>query len=184
VRKSAGFGLALIAVVAGTVLSAAPAAAHAVLTGSSPEDGATLEAPPTVVELEFNEPIQRDFTQVAVLDSDDNHYEHGDAEVIGGTVTQAVTGLGGGDYRISYRVGSADGHPVSGVLTFTVVSDIEPAPPGSNGETGTASGDRDWVPIAVSAATVILVATAGAVMIARRRNPRPGSDDRESQTGP
>lgn len=117
--------LVLVAAVAGVVLSATQAAAHTTLIGSTPEDGATLTGPPAEVTLEFNEPVQQDFTQVAVLDADDNHYEDGAPQVVGAIVTQAVHDLPAGDYRISYRVGSSDGHPVTGVLTFTVAAQAE-----------------------------------------------------------
>lgn len=117
--------LVLVVAVVGVVLSATPAAAHAALVGSDPADGATLTEPPAEVTLEFSEPVQQDFTQIAVLDAGDNHYEDGAPEVVGGMITQAVHDLPAGEYRISYRVGSSDGHPVTGVLTFTVAAPDE-----------------------------------------------------------
>ncbi|HEX6326920.1 MAG TPA: copper resistance CopC family protein [Jiangellaceae bacterium] len=117
--------LVLVAAVAFVVVSATPAAAHTTLIDSKPEDGVTLTGPPAEVTLEFNEPVQQDFTQVAVLDADDDHYEDGAPQVVGAIVTQAVRDLPTGDYRISYRVGSSDGHPVTGVLTFTVAAQAE-----------------------------------------------------------
>lgn len=114
--------LVVVAAVAGLVLGATPAAAHTTLVDSNPADEATLTGPPAEVTLEFSEPVPQDFTQVAVLDADDNHYEDGAAQVVGASITQAVHDLPVGDYRISYRVGSSDGHPVTGVLTFTVAA--------------------------------------------------------------
>jgi copper resistance protein C len=172
VRKSAAFGLALVGAAVSIVLSTVPAAAHAVLIDSDPADGAALDDPPTVIELEFNEPIRRDFSQVAVLDADGNHYDVGDAEIVGSTMTQPVQGIGGGEYRISYRVGSADGHPVSDVLTFTVNSDVEPVPQRPpSGEEGTGSDQGVWVAI-VTGGVIALLASAAVVYFARRRNLR------------
>jgi methionine-rich copper-binding protein CopC len=181
-HHAASLALAIAFAIAGAVLSAAPAAAHAVLVGSDPADGAMLDAAPDVVELEFDEPVQATFTQVAVLDDEENHYEVGDPEVVGGTVTQAVTGVGAGEYRISYRVGSSDGHPATGVLTFTVgASGAEPAPDPA-GEPAGSTDESSWMPIAVAGAAIVLAATAG-LIIARRRTPPTDVDDPTAQTG-
>jgi methionine-rich copper-binding protein CopC len=132
-RRRARRTLGLLAVAAGVVFGAMPAAAHASLTDSNPTDGTTLAEPPAEITLEFSEPVQGNFVQVAVLDSDDSHHEDGEPIVAGSTVTQAVDGLAGGEYRISFRVGSSDGHPVTGVLTFTVAApadeEAEPTQP-------------------------------------------------------
>ncbi len=114
--------LVLLTVAVAVVFSAVPAAAHARLVGSDPEDGASLDETPAEVVLEFSEPVQQDFAQVAVLDADEGHHESGEPVVAGSTVTQAVAALPGGEYRISYRVGSSDGHPVTGTLAFTVAA--------------------------------------------------------------
>lgn len=111
---------------------ASPAAAHDVLVGSSPEDGATVTEAPDAVTLTFNNAIQDRFAQVAVLDADETPVQEGEAQVSGPTVTQPIGELPDGDYTISYRIVSSDGHPVSGELTFTVSaggSAGEAAPP-------------------------------------------------------
>ncbi|MFW6091243.1 MAG: copper resistance CopC family protein [Actinomycetota bacterium] len=109
-----------VTVVTGLGLAVVPAAAHVSLTSSTPEDGATLAEPPDEVVLEFDDELLAEFTQVAVLDQDDGNHEQGDPEIDGSRVTQAVGTLEPGEYRVSYRVGSGDGHPVSGVITFAV----------------------------------------------------------------
>ena len=94
-------------------LSAAlPAYAHAALVGSDPADGATLTSPPTLITLTFNEPIDGDFSQVVVLDTAGGHHESGKPHVDGGQVHQEVGPLDVASCKVSYRVGSADGHPV------------------------------------------------------------------------
>lgn len=110
----------LVTAVAGLGLGELPAAAHASLISSTPEDGATLDDSPAEVVLEFDADLLAEFTQVAVLDEQDGNHEQGDPEIDGGRVTQAVGTLEPGEYRVSYRVGSGDGHPVSGVITFSV----------------------------------------------------------------
>lgn len=147
---------------AGVTWAAIPAAAHAQLIGSDPGDGSTLDESPTQVELEFSEPVRGDFTQVAVLDGNDHQYEIGEPEIAENVVTQRVGDLPEGEYRISYRVGSADGHPVTGLLTFTVGGEAGPA--GSAGQ-GAAAGEADEGESGL-AAPVVVALTAGIVTIA------------------
>lgn len=110
-----------------SLLTAAPAGAHDVLVSSSPEDGSTTTQPPAAVELTFSGAVQDQFTQVAILGAGDASYEQGDPEVVGPTVTQAVDDLPDGEYTVSYRVVSSDGHPVSGTISFTVAASGEGA---------------------------------------------------------
>ncbi len=118
--RRGGQAVAVAGAVIGLALVAGPAAAHDELVGSTPADDATVPTAPTEVVLEFNNPVQTDFGQVAVLDETGAHHEESDPEIVGRTVTQAVDALGAGVYEISYRVGSSDAHPISGTLTFTV----------------------------------------------------------------
>src|SRR5829696_2960574 len=115
-------GVAMFAATVGLVVAAIPAAGHTDLVGSTPADGATVTTGPAEVVLEFNQPVDVEFGQVAVLDETDGRHEQGLPVASGATVTQAVGDLVAGSYRISYRVASADGHPISGTLTFTVAS--------------------------------------------------------------
>lgn len=132
-RRAAGVA-AFVGVLA--VGTASSAAAHTELVGSTPPDGATMETPPAEVVLEFSQPVQTQFAQVAVLDEADGHHEQGEPQVVGATVTQDVEELAPGTHRISYRVGSDDGHPVTGTLTFTIAA--APAP-----QTGSSDATRD-----------------------------------------
>jgi copper resistance protein C len=118
--------------------AALPAAAHTKLIASSPADGATLTTPPAEVLLEFSEPVLAEFGQVAVLDDADVHHEQGNPQIVGATVTQGLDELSAGAYRISYRVGSADGDPITGTLTFTVTAAAETTPPDASPTTPTA----------------------------------------------
>jgi hypothetical protein len=117
-RLGAGVACAVL----GLALVASPAAAHNELIASSPTDKTTLDTAPTEIVLEFDQPVQTEFGLVAVLDATGLHHEQGEPEVVGSTVTQALGALNAGSYEISYRVSSADGHPITGTLTFTVAS--------------------------------------------------------------
>jgi copper resistance protein C len=106
----------------------APALAHAQLVGSTPENGGTLGTTDRVT-LTFNEDINPDFVQVVVT-GPDGDVGAGDPTVEGPLVTQPVEPTGSGSYSAVYRVVSADGHPVSGEVRFTLtdVPDPEPSP--------------------------------------------------------
>ena len=98
----------------------ATASAHATLESSVPADGANLPAPPDRVTLTFGEDIAT--VGVAVLvTGPTGTVTSGAPGVRGPVVTQRLTpGLSAGAYAVTFRVVSADGHPVSGQIHFTV----------------------------------------------------------------
>ncbi|MER6460260.1 copper resistance protein CopC [Streptomyces sp. NPDC001228] len=104
--------------------SAAPASAHAALRGSDPADGAVLKSSPGSVTLTFTE-------SVGLLDDSFRVYDPTNHRVTtggpghgpGGADTARITfpkRLGTGTFTVAWRVVSADSHPVSGALTFSV----------------------------------------------------------------
>lgn len=111
--------LALAALLVALVVTAPAASAHARLEASSPKDGSTLTATPPEVMLRFNEPIKEGLNQVSVK-SGSTDATDGELEIEGSTVYQPLKStLGSGDYTVTYKVVSADGHPISGSLKFT-----------------------------------------------------------------
>jgi copper resistance protein C len=120
-----------------------PAAAHAGLASSNPEDGATVQTLPREVVLEFTEPVGE--PEVEVTASDGTVVSDGEAEALGTKVTEPLGPDGpSGTYTIAFRVVSADGHPVSDELTFDVRSG---PPPGESVDTASSdeSGDESWI---------------------------------------
>lgn len=118
----------------GLMLSATPAMAHAGLTSSTPEDGATLKALPGEIVLEFTEEVSTP-AFVAVTDPDNRRLESGDPVIDGATVRQSIDpATHAGLHTIAYRVVSADGHPVTGHVRVTVEF---PAEEESDGEAAT-----------------------------------------------
>ncbi|WP_431836042.1 copper resistance CopC family protein [Cellulomonas sp. Y8] len=104
-------------------VSVAPASAHSGMTGSDPADGATVDVAPEAVTLTFNEPPQALGTEVAVVGADGTTVSEGATTVADTTVTQPLgTTRPAGAYVIQWRVTSADGHPLSGELTFTAAA--------------------------------------------------------------
>lgn len=117
--RVAGAVLGLVALFAVLLVSASPASAHARLDSSSPADGSTLTAVPPEIALRFNEPIKEDLNEVSVT-SGSTDVTDGKPQVDGSSVYQPVKySMKPGKYSVSYKVVSADGHPVSGTLSFT-----------------------------------------------------------------
>lgn len=114
--------LAGLAVAATVLLGwAAPAAAHAELESTSPAAGAVLAEAPTDVTLTFSEPVEVSLGAVRVYDSDADRVDEGGTHHDGGaSVVQPLGDLADGSYVVTYRVVSADGHPIHGAFTFQV----------------------------------------------------------------
>ncbi|MDP3892633.1 copper resistance protein CopC [Nocardioides sp.] len=106
---------------------AGPAAAHASLVGTDPAEGAVLAASPGTITLTFDEPVRVADESAMLVDA------------TGGTLSSPVSGggtevlvdvpddLADGSYLLSWRVVSADGHPIAGSLTFSVGAATEMA---------------------------------------------------------
>lgn len=136
------------------------ASAHAELLASNPAAGATVAAPPAAVTLTFSDEIDPKFVRVAVTTP------AGEATApvttSGPTVSIAVPGRGPGAYRVTYRVVSADGHPISGRLDYTVAgTPTSSAPASSSGTTDAASPSATVSPPASSAPTAEALGAAG-----------------------
>jgi methionine-rich copper-binding protein CopC len=115
-------GVLAVAVVSGVLLlaTAGSASAHSELVGSSPGEGQRPRGAVTEVTLTFEEPVDPALTHV-VLVGVRGRPKLGAISVDRSVVRVPVTPLDvAGDYRISYRAVSADGHPVQGSVDFTV----------------------------------------------------------------
>jgi copper transport protein len=125
VSARARTGLALVVAALGAIaLAPAAAQAHASLEGTSPARGADLKTAPRAVTFRFDEPVEGNFGAVRVFDArgrrvDDNKVVHPGGR--GPEVSVGVKpGLADGTYTATYRVISADSHPVSGGVVFSV----------------------------------------------------------------
>jgi methionine-rich copper-binding protein CopC len=99
-----------------------PASAHASLVGSDPEDGATLEAAPSAVTFTFSENIGNP-AYVAVTAPNGSKVDVSDVRAVDKEVTATIADVGQkGRYTVSYRVVSADGHPVEGTIHFSATT--------------------------------------------------------------
>lgn len=110
------------------VATARPAAAHAELATTTPDDGARLAEAPTEVRLAFTESVSLDAGYARVLGADGERVDAGSASASGTEVSIPLrAGLPEASYVVTYRVLSADSHPIAGAYAF-VVGDGELVP--------------------------------------------------------
>lgn len=124
---AAGLLTALLGAVFGLLLAvAAPASAHAALTGSDPQDGAVVATAPQQVTLTFSEQVALGSDSIRVLDPSGKRADTDAAPRdlhSGSTVKYGVAlrgGLPDGTYTVAWQAVSADSHPVSGAFTFSI----------------------------------------------------------------
>ncbi|NJP69101.1 copper resistance protein CopC [Streptomyces spiramenti] len=118
--------LLAVTALAAVLLAAVPAAAHASLLGSDPEDGTVLDAAPGEVVLHFSEDVATSADSVRVLDPDGVAVDAGPPErrpADGAGVAYGVPllpDIADGTYTVAWQVISTDSHPVAGAFTFSV----------------------------------------------------------------
>ncbi|KQS65993.1 copper resistance protein CopC [Modestobacter sp. Leaf380] len=101
--------------------TARPASAHATVVTTSPGEGARLEAAPDEVTLTFDEGISLGAGYARVLGAGGDRVDTGAATVSDTTITVPLRAdLPDASYVVTYRVVSADSHPVSGAYAFVV----------------------------------------------------------------
>jgi copper transport protein len=133
VRRLLGAALLLIVLVGVglgvDVGTARPASAHATVVTTTPADGARLDAAPAEVSVEFDEDVSLGAGYARVLGADGRRVDTGAPGVRDGRLTVPLReGLPEGSYVVTWRVVSADSHPVSGAWSF-VVGNGELIPP-------------------------------------------------------
>ncbi|TDV50864.1 copper resistance CopC family protein [Actinophytocola oryzae] len=125
---------------------AAPASAHNTLVSSNPVENSSLDAGPQTVVLTFDQPVQEGegLNSVAVTGPDGKQWQGGPADVDSNVVSAPVRELGPtGVYTIGYRIVSADGHPVSGKVTFTLTKAGNGTPAKASENTASVPGTGD-----------------------------------------
>ncbi|WP_169925443.1 copper resistance CopC family protein [Sanguibacter antarcticus] len=124
--------LALLLATFGLVaVSLAPASAHDSIISSDPADGAELTVSPPQITLTFTDEIQAVGSQVLVVDDAGTQVAAGVPAIDGASATFDMPPLANGPYGVTWRVVSADGHPIDGTFAFSVAdpaSTVDPAP--------------------------------------------------------
>jgi methionine-rich copper-binding protein CopC len=117
--------------VAGSLTFAVGASGHASLLTSSPEDGAVLDVAPEDVRFTFSEELFAELIEVSVLDAAGDLVMATEAEQTPPPGTDVIvpwpSDLPSGEYSVAFRVVSADGHPVTGRITFSYAAVAESA---------------------------------------------------------
>lgn len=162
-----------------------PAQAHTSLISTDPTEGARLASVPEQVVLTFSENLREPSTVGVAVDGEEVEV---DFQVDGPrVVVTPPSDAPEGTYDINYRVISADGHPVTGTLSFEVAQAAgiatEEAPAGdeptatqspetaTNDAAADAEDDSVWSsPLLLGVGVLAVVLAIGAVTILRRRS--------------
>jgi copper resistance protein C len=165
--------LAPLVGVALLVLAALPASAHNTLESSTPADRETVQRTPEAVVLVFDESAITMGAQV-VVSGPSGQVQSGSPKVEGNSVQQPlVANAPAGDYTVTWRITSADGHPATGTFHFTAQSAgggqaaPEPGSPPAN-QRGSGIAVNGLVLIAA----LVLAVGAGALLWRRARRTR------------
>lgn len=157
------------------------ASAHAELLSTTPEDGAVLDQAPAEAVLTFNEPVQLIDGSIRLFPGDDDPLNL-DAHVSNTSVVATFpAGVDDGAYALSYRVVSADGHPISGAITFTIGDATAPSPHTTPVvETATPESTQLAVSTLTAMQYLSLLVFAGLILFERLVLRGPGTPNRRS----
>ena len=136
-RGVVGLAVMVFVLVAGTGI----ASAHASLESTTPADGQSVPTPPQTVSATFSESVTADVGGLTVRNTDGDVVDQGNSSTSGTTLSVTLQpDLADGTYIATYRVLSADGHPVSGSWLFGIGS----APVDPSAASKGATGDAGW----------------------------------------
>ena len=123
-RAAAVFAVAQLAALGLVLSSAGPAGAHAVVVETSPAVDAIVGRSPARVDVRFSEPVELAFGALRVYDTDRNRVDTGTAQHVTGAADTVMVplepNLTDGTYTTTFRVVSADSHPIEGGFVFHV----------------------------------------------------------------
>ncbi|MBL3649634.1 MULTISPECIES: copper resistance CopC/CopD family protein [Bacillus] len=98
--------------------------AHAYIVKSSPSENSELKSAPAHAEIEFNEPVEEGFHYIKVYNSNGERVDNGKTEIKKDNnhimTVKLKKNLPHDVYRAEWNAVSADGHPVSGVIPFSI----------------------------------------------------------------
>ena len=99
--------------------------AHSTLVASNPKNGETLTKTPNLISLTFNENLikisGKNVSRVSLIDSNNSVIKLGKTTINKSRITaKIISALKSGNYKIRFRVVSSDGHPISGVIKFSI----------------------------------------------------------------
>ena len=107
-----------------TILLPKAAFAHAYIVNSDPAENQELKKAPAEIKIEFNEAIQKGFHSITVRNSSGERVDSGKTEIDPQNAkimtVKLKPKLKDDIYSAEWRAVSADGHPVSGTIPFSI----------------------------------------------------------------
>ena len=190
-KRTIVVGLIALSALIGGVFVAPLAQAHSEWVSSDPADGAVLDAPPKTVSFTFNEVLMPDFVRFIGTDPAGQTGDLPVSSVEGSVATiEWPTTAPAGEWTVSYRVVSQDGHPIEGGITFayagtsptpaptsaaptsaspTSAAPTSAAPAPSTSPAADTSGGTSGLLIVGVAIVVIVIVGIVIALVARRR---------------
>lgn len=184
-----------VALAALLVLAPATAAlAHEELISSTPSAGQELETAPETIMLTFSAEVMTMGAAIIVVDADGTDWVLDEPVVDYSEVTAVLdASMPDGGYEARWRVVSSDGHPISGIIPFTV-GEAEPlvrestAPvatepsatePGTAKEQEQGTTENGGVPRAllIGGAAAVIAAAGFTIFSVTRRRARRGDSE-------
>jgi copper transport protein len=166
------------------VLLIAPVSAHAIVERTDPAIDQVVEDSPPRVTMDFNEPVEIAFGAIRVYDTHGRRVDAGEAEHLSGRPDALGVALrpdlARGTYTVTWRVVSADGHPIEEAFVFHVgapgenpqgiAEELLSGQAGAGTVEGALAGFGRWL----SFASLLILSGAVAFMLLIWR--RPGKD--------
>ncbi|HLY33985.1 MAG TPA: copper resistance CopC family protein [Jatrophihabitantaceae bacterium] len=169
VRRVVEFCAVLVIAAAAMVMTSPAALAHDHLVTASPRDGSQVTALPDDVVLTFEEPPVAGYTKVRVVDPRGELVSPSNPTTNGSIVTVALAHDAiAGTYHVVWSVLSDDGHPVSGVVTFTVATATTTKPAAVASGVAPRHGGT-WIVAVVGGIAALVVVSAGGSFARRGR---------------
>lgn len=118
-RSLAGATLMLLMLCGG----AGAALAHDSVEGTLPVDGSTVATAPAKVTITLSGDPSANYSEIVVADAAGVSWSMGSVQVLDNVATQEVKpGAPAGKYTVTWRLVSADGHPIDGNFAFTATA--------------------------------------------------------------
>jgi copper transport protein len=158
------FAAAVLGLLGILLLPASPAGAHAALVRTSPLQNLTVQNPPYEIVITFSERVLPVKDKIRVTGPDGKRVDKSEPQITGNDLHIPVrVDVPRGTYLVSYRVISADSHPVAGGYTYSVGAPSKLVAAASN---DTSSNNRTDGAVATGVSVSRYLSFAGLILVA------------------